>query len=92
MKVTMSIEQEDTFLMIKSNGIIKNGNDEKELSSKYYEEILKRNSKKVLIDQRNIDFRSSILDQTVAVTHYDQEFENKIRSIKIAIVIAKKDK
>ena len=92
MKVTISTEQRKNYLIIKGSGCIKNSYEEKEFAKNCYEVILKNNSKKVIIDQREIDFTSSIVDQTETVSFYNEEFESFIRFVRIAIVISPKDK
>lgn len=87
MVATVNSRPEESYLLIEGTGSIENADDEKTFSSSCYEEIQKHGSKRVLVDQRNISFKSSILDQCDVVSHYSTEFDVMIRATRIAVLV-----
>lgn len=90
MSITYLTEQKDNYLIIKAKGLITNLKEEEEHSKRCYDEVLKHKAKKVLIDNRNIIFNSSILDVADLITFYEKEFTAEIRLVKIAVLYSPK--
>lgn len=91
MAITITSRPETNWLLIEGKGVVENLKDEMLFANQCYEEILKHNSKKVLLDQRGIEFKSSIVDQYGVVTSY-KEFPPEVRNIRIALIVKPKEK
>jgi hypothetical protein len=80
------------YLLIKTSGRVDNIDDHKRLANELYEEIMKHDFSKVLLDHNEIDFTTSITDKTQLITYYSEAFPPDFRLLKIAVVANEKNK
>jgi len=92
MATTLAARIEPNYLLIEGVGVIANSEDEKRWADACYEELLRQGSQRVLIDQRKIEFKSSISDQCNVVSYYNEEFELQIRKFSIALLVNPEEK
>ena len=87
----MTIKLEPGYLSIQGVGSIDTLEDQKNWSDACYREAIAHNASRVLIDDRQLHFNVGILDQCDVVKHYSEEFEAKIRRVRVAIVVNQDD-
>lgn len=80
------------YLLIKTSGSVDNGDDHKRLANELYEEIMKHDFSKVLLDNSEIDFTTSITDTTQLIAYYSEAFPPDVRLLKIAMIANEKSK
>ena len=89
---TITVRMEPEYLLIEGVGTIATLEDQKNWSDACYREVIKFNASRVLIDDRQLQFKTSFIDQCDVVRHYNDEFEAKARSVRVAIVVNHDDK
>lgn len=87
MTTILTARIESNYLLIQGSGIIADLKDEKRWADACYKEILRQNSQRVLIDQRKIAFKTSIIDKIDVVPSYLEDFNYKIRTFCIAFLV-----
>ena len=89
---TVKVRMEPEYLLIERAGTIATLEDQKIGSDACYREVIKNNVDRVLIDDRQLQFNTSILDQCDMVGYYNDEYEVEIRSVRVAFVVNHDDK
>ena len=88
---TMTVRMEPEHLLIQGVGTIETLGDQKTWSDACYREVIKYDARRVLIDDRQLHFKTGIFDQCEVVTHYNDKFETFIRRVRVAIVVNHED-
>lgn len=83
----MTVRKEPGYLLIEGVGSIATLDDQKNWSDACYREIVDNNARRVLIDDRLLQFKVSLFDQYDVVMHYRDEYENEIMEVRVAIVV-----
>ena len=92
MKYIVSSHAKTDFLLIKTSGNVDNYDDDKHLANEVYEETMKHDFRKVLLDHRETDFTSSVTNQTQLIKYYSEELHFDIRLFRVAVVANEKSK
>lgn len=77
----------DGYLVLKYKGTVTSLADEEQLATQCLEEFKKYDYSRMLIDFRAMEFLSSITDQCQVVSHYNAEFPNWVRTVRVALVV-----
>ena len=88
MPPTMTARMEPEYLSIEGVGTIATLEDQKNWSDACYREVIKYDARRVLIDDRQLQFNTSFFDQCDVVRHYNDEYETRVRSVRLAIVVS----
>lgn len=86
MAVTLSSKIENDYLLIVALGKIADSEEHKLLTRRFYNEILKYRSDKIIINVSNIIFPASIEFHDDIVDFYAKGLPNEIKFLKIAVV------
>jgi hypothetical protein len=89
MSVSSSLEAD--YLLIKVSGRVADVNDMKLLTRQIYDEIMRYDSKKIVIDQRESQPLDSLVSQVELVEFYSEEFPVEARYLELAIVTDSKN-
>lgn len=84
--ITSNIE--DDYLLIKASCIVNDLTDYNFLMSKFHEEIIKYEKRKVLVDMREVKYPVSPILASDSVSYISNTFPNEIRVLKIAGVVS----
>ena len=86
MNVTITSKLEDDYHLIEVSGIIFDFEEYKQLTKRYYDEIMQYGKNKIIIDASRIQFPNSLLIHSDLVHFYSEELPGEVRSWKIAVV------
>ena len=87
MDVALASKVEGDYLLTQVRGRIANLSELKQLTQRFYAEILKYGLTKILIDERDTTFPRSV-EHSIELVHYlSEDFPEEIRSWKIALVM-----
>ena len=87
----MTVRMEPEYLLIAGVGTIATLGDQIIWSDACYREVIKYNARSVLIDDRQLHFKTGIFDQCEMVTHYNDKYDFEIRRFRVAIVVNHED-
>lgn len=92
MNLAITSHNKPEYLLIGSRGNVKTEADMKEHCRLLFEEVLKYNCTKVLIDEPKTTFPKDMFVYYNVVNYYLDNFPPEIRSLKVAVVVAEKFK
>jgi len=92
MNVTITSKVKDDYLLIKASGKVIDIEEWKLIGRRYYDEIAKHDTQKVIIDGLELQFPAHLLDMVHLVKFYKEELPSEIRRLKLAVVVDSKDK
>ena len=84
--ITSNIEND--YLLIKASCRVNDLTDYNFLMNKFYEEIMKYEKRKVLVDMREVKYPVSPMLATDSVSYVSKTFSNEIKVLKIAGVVS----
>ena len=87
MILTLSTKQENDYLIVESSGSIANIEEYKLLVSRYYNEIMKYDIKKIILDESKMQYPKSLELQSDIVKHYSGGLFEEFRLWKLACVV-----
>jgi hypothetical protein len=86
MDVTMSSNLENDYLFIEVQGNIVDSEEHKLLTKRFYNEIVKYDAQKIIVDVSKMTFPASLQFHNDIVKFYTEELPSRIRLWKIAVV------
>lgn len=89
MNIEINIRVTPEYLLVESKGEIKSENDLQEHCKIIFDEILRHDKKKVLINETDTTFPNEILMYYNLVNFYINNFPPRIKTLKIATVLCK---
>ena len=84
MKPIITTKLENNVLILKTSGEIDSW---EQITDDIYKEVLKHNTKKIILDHRDLQFPTSILRYVEVVEHYEKNFPMEIHQLKVAVVV-----
>ncbi len=92
MNIVITSRQTPGYLLVNSEGNVKDEAELKEHCQLVFDEILKHDNKKILINEPGTSVPKDIIIYYNLVTYYVNNFPPKIRSLKIAVVLSEEFK
>lgn len=92
MPVDISARQENDYVLIKASGIIENFEELKDFSTRLYGEGVKYETRKVVIDEMQLQLTNSVVHQFELINFYSQNLPSWIKQYKIAVAVDPKYK
>ena len=92
MDIAMSSSLVDDYLLIKITGRIETLDDMKSITRQMYDEIIKHERMKVIVDQTENTTTDSLANQIELVKFYSEEFPLEVKRLKAAVVTDSKNK
>ena len=86
MNVNITSKVEDDCHLMEVSGSIVNFEEYKQLTKRYYDEIIQYGKKKIIIDASRIEFPISLIMHSDLVNYYSDEFPEEVKSWRIAVV------
>ena len=87
MKLILSSKQENDYLVVGASGSIADIEEYKLVEKRYYEEIMKYDIKKIIIDKTKMLYPKSLVLQSEIVDHYSVGSPETFRLWKLACVV-----
>ena len=87
MEISISSSKTANYLLIKTSGKIVNIAEWKFLNRQYYDEIVKHNASKVLIDEMKLQNKTNLISACELVQFYSEELPIEARYLKVAVVV-----
>ena len=84
---TMTVSHEPGYLFIKGVGYIRTLEEQQQWSDAVYREVIANNASRVLMDDRLLQFDSTVGDQCNIVQYYIDRYDSMIRSVKAAFLL-----
>ena len=86
MDVSISSKTEHDYLLIETRGVILDSDEHKQLTLQFYNEIVKYNSEKIIIDVSKITFPKSLEFHSYIVEFYKEELPEEVKLWRIAVI------
>ncbi len=87
MKLTLSSKIENDYLIVEASGSIADIEEYKLLVKRYYDEIMKYDIKKIILDESKMQYPKSLVLQRDIVEHYSVGSSKAPRLWKLACVV-----
>ena len=87
MPVEISAQQHQEYLLIRASGVLENLEALKDFSVQLYEQAIKYDTQKVVIDEMQLQLTNSITDQVELIQYYTQNLPAEIRNYKVAVAV-----
>lgn len=78
--------QKPGYVLLKSTGTIRNAEDWRALTREFYHQAKKLNSRKLVLDQTEIEAPESLFDMAKVVDHYQDDLPPDIRLYRVGVV------
>lgn len=88
MDITITSANTDDYLLINSAGVIKNKDDLFKHATLVYDEFVKQDKQKILIDNRKTLLPPDLFSYYEQVKYFSETFPSRIRLVKIAVVVS----
>ena len=89
MKPIITTNLVNNILILKTSGKIDSW---EQITDNIYKEVLKHNTKKIILDHRDLQLPTSILRYVEVVEHYQKNFPMEIHQLKVAVVVTEGNK
>jgi len=87
MKLALSSKQENDYLIVEASGSIADIKEYKLVAKRYYEEIMKYDIKRIIIDETKMKYPIRLVLQSDIVEHYSVRSPEEFRFWKLACVV-----